>query len=130
VTTFCVQILLYSVESITWNQKMLKSIENAFSQAFMIFFRTFDSKVVEYCQYAMGYLPMKLSIDVRKLFYLSKLNNLHCEPIYRILSVNEHELLNICSKHKYPGNVKHCNWKHSRLCGNILNLMWNAELWI
>jgi len=54
VTTFCVPFLLYAVESVTWIQKMLKSIENAYSQAFMNFFRTFDNKVVEYCQYAMG----------------------------------------------------------------------------
>jgi len=86
VITFFVPILLYAVESVTWNQKMLSSIENAYSQAFMKFLRTFDNKV-EYCQYAMGYLPIKLSIDVRKLFYLSKLNNLHSEPIYKILSV-------------------------------------------
>jgi len=103
--------------------KILKSIENAYSQAFMIFF-TVDHifftvensqafmiffKVVEYCQYAMGYLPMKLSIDLLKLFYLSKLNNLHSEPIYKIVSVNDHELLNICSKYKFTGSVKHCN---------------------
>jgi len=82
----------------------------------MEFFRTFDNKVVEYCQFAMGYLPMKLSIDLRKLFYLSKRNYLHSEPIYKMVSVNDNELLNICSKYKFPGNVKHCrpiNWKHS-----------------
>jgi len=79
----------------------------------VIFVCTFDDKVVVYCQYAMGYLPMKLSIDVRMLFYLSKLNNLHSEPIYRIVSVYDHELLNICFKYKFPGNEKHFNWKHS-----------------
>jgi len=76
----------------------------------MKFFHTFDNKVVEYCQYAMGYLPMKLSIDVKKLFYLSKLETLHSEPIYKIVSVNDHELLNICIKYKFIENVKHCNW--------------------
>jgi len=62
--TFCVLILLYALESVTWNQKMLKSIENAYSQGFMKLFHTFDNKLVEYCQYAMGYLPMKMLIDV------------------------------------------------------------------
>jgi len=75
-------------------------------------FRTFDKKVVEYCRYVIRYLTMKLLIDVNKLSYLSKQDNLHSEPIYKIVSVNDHELLNICSKYKFPGNVKHCNWKH------------------
>jgi len=70
---------------------MLKSIETAYAQAFMNIFHTFDNKVVEYCQYAMGYLPMKILIEVRKLFYLSKLVNSHSEPIYKILSLNDHE---------------------------------------
>jgi len=104
-------MLLYTVEAVMWNQKMLKSIENAYSQAFMKNVHTFDNKVVEYCQYAMGYLAMKMLIDVRKLFYLSKLVNLHSEPIYKMLSVNDHEMLNICSKYKYLENIKHCNWK-------------------
>jgi len=56
---------------------------------------------------------MKLSIDVRKPFYLSKLNDLHSEPIYKIVSVNDNDLLNICSKYIFPGNLKHCNRKHS-----------------
>jgi len=82
VTKFCVLILLYAAESLSWNQKMLKSIENAYSQAFMKFdVHTFDNKVGGYCQYTMRYLPIKLSIYVRNLFYFSKLESLHLEPI-------------------------------------------------
>jgi len=94
-----------------WNQKMLKSIENAYFQAFMKIVHTFDNKVVEYRQLSMRYLPMKMLIDVRKLFYLTKLINLRYEPIYKILSVNVNEILNICSKYKFSENIKHCNWK-------------------
>jgi len=113
------------------NKKMSKSIENTYSQAFMTFFNTFENKVVEYCHYAMGYLAMKLSIGTRKLFYLFKMENLHSEHIYKIWSVNDHEMLNICSKYKFPGNAAHnAHWNKMHietgnvLCGNILNLLW------
>jgi len=78
---------------------MLKSIENAYFQAFMKIVHTFDNKVVEYCQHAKGCLPMKMLTDVRKLFYVSKLVNLHSESIYKMLSVNDTEILNIFSKY-------------------------------
>jgi len=43
---------------------------------------------------------------------MSKLENLHQEHVYKIVSVKDHELLNICTKYIFSGNVKHCNWKH------------------
>jgi len=37
--------------------------------------------------------------------------NIHSEPIYKILSVNDHVILNICSNYKFSENIKQCNWK-------------------
>jgi len=52
---YCVPLLLRfdnTAESVTRNQIFLKSIGNAYSQAFISFF---NKGIVEYCQYAMGY---------------------------------------------------------------------------
>jgi len=36
---------IYTAESVTWNQKMLKGIENAYCQFFMKMFHTFDNNI-------------------------------------------------------------------------------------
>ena len=81
---------------------MLNSIEYAYSLAFMTIFQLFDTKFIQYCQYALRYLPLKLLIDVqRKLTYLSKPLRLRKEPIYAILLVNDKEFSDLCFKYGF-----------------------------
>src|SRR6266496_656155 len=80
VQTFCVSILLYGAESVIWSRKVLDSVEHAYSLAFMKIFRTFDNEIIKYCQQAMGYLPLRLLLDMRKLIHFSKLYNLRADP--------------------------------------------------
>ena len=53
INSFCLPILLYGAEAVLWTNKMLSSIEYTYSQAFMKIFRTFDRKIIEYCQYSI-----------------------------------------------------------------------------
>ena len=90
---------------------MLNRIEYAYSLAFMKFFESFDTKVIQYCQYALGYLPLKLLIDVRKLTYLSNSLRLRKEPIYVILLVNDKEFSDLCRKYGFVDCSLSANWK-------------------
>lgn len=57
INTFCVPVLLYACESLNWSNKLLNSLENAYSHAFMKIFKTSDKKIVEYCYYFRFLLP-------------------------------------------------------------------------
>ena len=56
--SFCTPILLYACESLDWNNKSIKSMENAYSQAFFKMFNTYDKHIIKQCQFYMGCLPM------------------------------------------------------------------------
>jgi len=108
--SFCVPILLFGSESVIWPQKLLKSIEYAYSLAFMKIFKTFDENVVKCCQNALGYLPLKMLLDVRKLNFLSNLANMREQPMFEILLIHDQELLGICAKY-FVVFCKEANWK-------------------
>ena len=71
VSTFCTPILLHAAEVLDWNTKSLRSLKDAYSQAFPKIFTAFDKNVVQQCQFYMGLLPINLLIDLRKLNFLS-----------------------------------------------------------
>ena len=77
----------------------------------MKIFQSFDTKVIQYCQYALGYLPLKLLIDVRKLIYLSKTLRLRKEPIYDILLVNDKEFSDLYFKYGFVNCSVSADWK-------------------
>jgi len=69
----CMPILLYASESICWSSSMIRSIDNAYSQALFKIFQTFDKNVIKMCQYYMYLLPIELKIVLKKLkFFLVK----------------------------------------------------------
>jgi len=68
-----VPILLYAAEAFNWTNKMTASIENAYSLAFMKFFKTYNKTIVTSCQFFMNKLPMNMEIGVRRLNFLSKI---------------------------------------------------------
>lgn len=118
VQSHCIPILLYGAESLIWSDKMSNSFENAYSQAFMKIFKTFDKDIIKSCQFFMGYLPIKLLIGVRRLNYLSKLQvskvNVVCDGL--LLHDINVELFSICTKFNFTDIGIHCNWS---------NMMWS-----
>ena len=98
VESYCVPVLLYSAESLAWTKSMLNSFENAYSQAFMKIFKTFDKNVVRQCQFFLNYLPLELKLVKKKinfLFQMKNSNNLIC----KILSNNSGEYYEIYNKY-------------------------------
>src|SRR5207244_4720240 len=72
--TYCIPILLYGCESLSWNAKQISSIENACTQAFGKMLKTFDKKVIMESQFFLGCLPVKFLLSIRKLNFMSSLN--------------------------------------------------------
>ncbi len=70
-SSFCTPILMYAAEALDFNKKSLRSLENAYSQAFFKIFATFDKNIIKQCQFYMGLLPIELLIDLRKLNFLN-----------------------------------------------------------
>ena len=108
----CVPILLFAAESLKWSNKTLKSIENAYNQVFFKIFQTFDKELVKQCQYNLGYLPMRLLLDVRKLNFLTKLNNMSHYVMHKLVSKTDDEYLDLCQKYNFVMNPKCFNFKH------------------
>ena len=70
INSFCVPILMYGLESVIINTKTKNSLENAYSQAFMKIFKTFDKNIISICQFNMGYLPIELQLVLKQLKFL------------------------------------------------------------
>ena len=64
-----------------WKNNQIKSLENVYSHAYMKIFKTFDKKIIEYCQFSMGYLPVKLLLACRKLDYIDGLSSQQINPL-------------------------------------------------
>jgi len=75
--SFCTPILLYACEALDWNNKSIKSMENAYSQAFFKMFNSYDKNIIKHCQFYMGCLPICYLIDLRKLKFLYNLLATH-----------------------------------------------------
>jgi hypothetical protein len=66
---------------------MNASIDNAYSNAYMKIFYTFDKNVIRSCQFYFGYLPMELEIGLRSLNFLSKLLKCKTNLINQVLDI-------------------------------------------
>jgi hypothetical protein len=81
VEKFCLPILMYSAEALMWKNNQKQSLENVYSHAYMKIFKTFDKKIIEYCQFSMGYLPFKLLLACRRLDYIDGLSSKQIKPL-------------------------------------------------
>jgi hypothetical protein len=121
IESFCVSSLLYAAESLQWNRSMMRSFENAYSQAFIKMFKSYDKNVIQQCQYYMGYLTIELNIAFRKLTFLTKLQASQ-NSICRHFVQCDTELKDLAEKYKIPpltstnckALFKKCIWKCHR----------------
>ena len=119
----CVPILLFAAEAQTWSKKNLKSLENAFNQAFFKIFKTFDRHIAEHCQFYLGYLPASLLLDVKKLNFHTKLRSMNFNLMHILINRGDDEYVALCSKYNFPVDVKFFNfkramWMHFEQCIN------------
>ena len=102
INSYCTPILLYALETLCLNNKILNSLENAYNQAFFKIFSTYDKDVISQCQYYMGYLPIRLTSDIRKLTFLTRLMSADNRSI--INGIHDEEYVLLCNKYDIPSN--------------------------
>ena len=110
------------MEAIYWNQKSLTSLENAFNQAFFKIFNTYDKQVVLQCQFYMGYLPLRLVIDHRKLTFLKKTIEQSDHPLFANNKLIYEQFSPICKKYSLDENLSKRSMK-SKLWNHFSSLI-------
>ena len=100
-------------EALTWSKKNLKSLENAFNQAFFKIFKTFDRHIAEHCQFYLGYLPASLLLDVKKLNFHTKLRSMNFNLMHILINRGDDEYVALCSKCNFPVDVNFFNFKRA-----------------
>ena len=127
INSFCTPILLYAAESLDFNNRSLRSMENAYSQAFFKIFNTYDKNIFKQCQFYMGYLPMCVLIDLRKLNFL---HNIVFQDIssrtltYHLAKWTDCDFEVLRNKYRIPDGSKMNYYKHwlSKFFESSLNL--------
>ena len=105
---------MYSAEALMWKNKQLKSLEKVYSHAFMKIFKTFDKKIIEYCQFSMGYLPFKLLLACRRLDYIDGLSSKQIKPLtLHFISTNTeyNEIIENFKSDKFKTTRSKVKWK-------------------
>ena len=116
----CLPFLLYASESVPWNASMLRSFENAYTQAFFKIFQVSDKQSLQYCQFVMGCLPIELQIMKRKVKFLHTINASKNINLWNLsLGNGQDELESILVKYNIPKscafNSNRIFWKHFEL---------------
>jgi len=117
IDSYCTPVLLYALESLNWNNKLLNSLENAYSQAYFKIFSTYDKNVIAECHLYMGYLPIPFVLDVRKLNFLTRFMATNKNSV--LTSIHDDEYILLCNKYGIPvdgklTNFKYFVWNHFR----------------
>ena len=73
VSAFATPILLYGLETGCLKSKELDKLNYPFRSIFCKLFSTFDSNVIEQCQYFTWQLPLKMLVHLRCLYFFNKL---------------------------------------------------------
>jgi hypothetical protein len=81
VQSYCVPVLMYGLEALTLNNKLLKSLHNAYNSAFSKLFGSFDQTVIKYCQFYNYWLPLNFLIDQYRLNFYNNLSNVKGEAV-------------------------------------------------
>lgn len=87
--TICLPTLLYGIECSNFKKSDWSSLINCLDRAYMKIFNTFDPLVVKYCMLYTNMLPLKYTIEIRRVKFLRNL--LHN---YNISSDLRHFLFN------------------------------------
>ena len=75
VNTFCVPIIMYSMEALDLNISLLRSLDEPMYNAFGKIFKSFDRPTLRSCMYYMGVLPLRFTFFRRKLKFLANLSH-------------------------------------------------------
>ena len=106
--SFCLAVLMYSLEALILNNSNLRSLDNLLHNAFGKIFKTFDKNILSSCMYYMNTLTISLEYVKRRFKFLSKLDHSDNSIIFTWWVVNgKQELMNIINTIKLDDN--NCN---------------------
>ena len=96
VKTYCMPLVLYSLESICLNNSSLNQLDSLLLNAFGKIFKTYDRSILFQCMFYTNFLPMKLCYYKKRFVFLSKLSqhaNLIVNKLFEISGKRELESL-------------------------------------
>jgi hypothetical protein len=79
----CTPILTYSLEAICLQKSALDNICYISNAIYSKIFKTFDKSIIEHCRWNLGYLPLAMDLDLKRMNFLNNLSNgydLNCSP--------------------------------------------------
>jgi exonuclease III len=100
ITSKCMPILTYGLQACPINNRERKSLDFSVNRIFMKMFKTSSSMIIEECQAFLGFLPIRLLIDIYKANFLGELcdsPNFICSDILKLFA--SMELIQICNKY-------------------------------
>ena len=105
INSYCVPILLFSLEAVDLRKRDILRLINAYNQCFHKVFNTWDRDVIKQCQSFMSLLPMDLLLVVNKFnFLVNKSKSMdHWSLVYHKMITQE--LNELCSKYNVVLNV-------------------------
>ena len=98
----------------------MKRNENAFSQAFMKIFKTYDNKIIQQCMYYLGHVPLHSKVINRKFTFLSQIRKSGCS-VCNFLSKIDEEFDEFCVQFNINLNDKSVN-----NCLNLKDYLWQC----
>jgi hypothetical protein len=76
IASYCTPVLLYGLETITFNKSERTRLNNPFNMVFNKLFGSYNKSVIASCQYYCGYLPFSLLLDLKTLRFMRKLSDM------------------------------------------------------
>ena len=95
--------LTYGLEALQLTKTQLLSIEHAWSRMFMKLFKTFNSAIIQQCQYFCDLLPIRHIYTLHRMHFLNKVDdptNSLVHHIYQFQSLKHDVVLNLSETYK------------------------------
>ena len=90
--TNCYPVLLYGLEACKLSRRQIRSLTYAYNSCFFKLFRSFDTGVIQQCQFFSGHLPFTYAMDLKVLNFLYSLADSAWSPaetLFRLVGQEE-----------------------------------------
>jgi hypothetical protein len=111
IQTKCIPMLIYGTEATPLNKQEKRSLEFPVTRTFMKMFKTTSVDIVQECQAMFRFLPVSLTLDIRKAMFLERLrdsSNLICSVL--IADYVKSDLDDLCKKYS-AANAGDLAWR-------------------
>jgi hypothetical protein len=110
-STQCSPILTFGLETLQLKKQSVDNLNYVHNAMFSKLFMTFDKTVIEQCHYYTGYLPLYLSLDLKRLKFLSTLStSAHSPACYLFNWFGKEDFTKIVTKHSLS-SVPKLHWE-------------------